>query len=166
MSVIYLQLLSIPYHIGRNAGCRNAGQTIAQNISLINSTDLCQKALAFSTQCHTIERRTNEKKTGRIKLTGRFFVRQRTFLSGHRRRVLQEDFEDPAPCGDVQGLSLIHIFFHPFSSFVLISLYFVTNFRRKLMACLCISVIPIIQEWRTFDFPNSAFFAGAKLTSP
>ena len=68
VSVIYLQLLSIPYHIGRNAGCRNAGQTIAQNISLINSTDLCQKALAFSTQCHTIERRTNEKKTGRIEL--------------------------------------------------------------------------------------------------
>ena len=37
---------------------------------LMISVDFCQKTLAFSLQCHTIERRTNEKKTGTIKPAG------------------------------------------------------------------------------------------------
>ena len=44
-----------------------------------------QKTLAFSLQCHTMERRQDEKKTGTTKFTGRFFVRQRIVLSGNRR---------------------------------------------------------------------------------
>ena len=48
-----------------------------------------QKTLAFSLQCHTMERRQDEKKTGTTKFTGRFFVRQRIVLSGNRGTITQ-----------------------------------------------------------------------------
>ena len=47
------------------------------------------RALLRIFNCHTMERRQDEKKTGTTKFTGRFFVRQRIVLSGNRGTITQ-----------------------------------------------------------------------------